>query len=70
MAVNDPFSDGAAMLELDSPWKSNWVLDRSSPFWYENPSYTCMSICGEVVYKPELSGLFDLLVTSDLAEDI
>jgi hypothetical protein len=51
-------------------WKTGLVAEMSSAPWNVNSLNTWSSMCCVGVNKSELAGLFDLPVTSDLADDI
>jgi len=59
----------AILLVVDPLWNMGWAPEKSSPE-YGKLSNTCISICCVGVYIAELSGLLDLPVTSELADDI
>lgn len=67
--VNETPAEVVVFPDVEPLWKICCVSEKSSP-GYEKLSNAWSSSCWVGVYKATLSGLFDLPVTSDLAEDI
>ncbi len=67
--VNERLIGCVTTPDAESRWKVECSPAKSSPV-YGKLSKACRSICWDGVYKAAISGLFDLPVASDLAEDI